>query len=96
MKFNFKFALRSSFGFFLLLAAFSSVEAQNSAVTGRYAAPILGISPYARQVAMGEAFTALANDINVMRYNVGGLGNLRHIMLSTHFHNWIDDTQQGA
>lgn len=96
MKFNFRFALRSSFGIFILLAAFSSVEAQNSAVTGRYAAPILGISPYARQVAMGEAFTALANDINVMRYNVGGLGNLRHIMLSTHFHNWIDDTQQGA
>ncbi|MCI0693994.1 PorV/PorQ family protein, partial [candidate division KSB1 bacterium] len=96
MKFNFSFALRSSFGIFILLAAFSPVEAQNSAVTGRYAAPILGISPYARQVAMGEAFTALANDINVMRYNVGGLGGLRHIMLSTHFHNWIDDTQQGA
>ncbi len=95
MKFNFKFALRLGFGFFLLLSSFSSVEAQNT-VTGRYAAPILGISPYARQVAMGEAFTALANDINVMRYNVGGLGNLRHIMLSTHFHNWIDDTQQGA
>jgi outer membrane protein OmpA-like peptidoglycan-associated protein len=95
MKLNFSFALRSSFGIFVLLAAFSSVEAQTT-VTGRYAAPILSISPYARQVAMGEAFTALANDINVMRYNVGGLGNLRHIMLSTHFHNWIDDTQQGA
>jgi outer membrane protein OmpA-like peptidoglycan-associated protein len=96
MKFNFRFALRSSCGIFILLSAFSSVEAQNKTVTGRYAAPILGISPYARQVAMGEAFTALANDINVMRYNVGGLGHLRHIMLSTHFHNWIDDTQQGA
>jgi outer membrane protein OmpA-like peptidoglycan-associated protein len=95
MKFNFRFALRFGFGFFLLLSTFSNVEAQ-IAVTGRYAAPILGISPYARQVAMGEAFTALANDVNVMRYNVGGLGNLRHVMLSTHFHNWIDDTQQGA
>jgi outer membrane protein OmpA-like peptidoglycan-associated protein len=45
---------------------------------------------------MGDAFTALANDINTMRFNVGGLGNLRHIMLSTHYHNWIDDTQMGA
>jgi len=45
---------------------------------------------------MGEAFTALANDVNVMRYNVGGLGNLQNTLLSLHFHKWIDDTQQGA
>jgi len=64
---------------------------------GKYGAPFLSISPYARQVAMGEAFTALANDINVMRYNVGGLGNLQNnTVLSLHFHQWIDDTQQGA
>jgi outer membrane protein OmpA-like peptidoglycan-associated protein len=80
-------------GGFLLFVTFSTASAQ---VAGRYAAPLLQISPYARQVAMGEAFTALANDVNVMRYNIGGLGALRHIMLSTHFHNWIDDTQQGA
>lgn len=59
-------------------------------------APFLRVSPYARQVGMGEAFTAMANDINVMRYNVGGLGNLRYRALSTHFHSWIDDTYQGA
>jgi len=63
---------------------------------GKYGAPFLSISPYARQVAMGEAFTALANDVNVMRYNVGGLGNLQHTIFSLHFHKWIDDTQQGA
>lgn len=64
--------------------------------SGKYGATFLSISPYARQVAMGEAFTALANDVNVMRYNVGGLGNLQNTLLSLHFHKWIDDTQQGA
>ncbi len=64
--------------------------------SGKYGATFLAISPYARQVAMGEAFTALANDVNVMRYNVGGLGNLQNTLLSLHFHKWIDDTQQGA
>ena len=77
----------------VMLASFDSVHAQ---IAGRYAAPILRISPYARQVAMGEAFTALANDINVMRYNIGGLGHLRYTLLSTHFHQWIEDTYQGA
>ena len=61
------------------------------------AAPALRISPYARQVGMGEAFTALANDnVNAMRYNIGGMGTLRNILLSAHFHQWIEDTQEGA
>lgn len=74
-----------------VVAASSQAQGLSGAV-----APFLRISPYARQVGMGEAFTAMANDINVMRYNVGGLGNLQYRMLSTHFHSWIDDTYQGA
>ncbi len=62
---------------------------------GSLGAPVLRISPNARQVGMGEAFTAMANDYNLLRYNVGGLGILRHVMLTTNFHRWIDDTQQG-
>jgi outer membrane protein OmpA-like peptidoglycan-associated protein len=64
--------------------------------TGYHGATFLRISPAARQVAMGEASAALADDINLLRYNVGGLGNLAQVQLSTSFHNWIDDTQQGA
>ena len=63
---------------------------------GYHGAPFLRISPSARQVAMGEAASALADDINLMRYNIGGLGNLRKISLAANFHNWIDDTQQGS
>jgi len=63
---------------------------------GYHGAAFLRISPAARQVAMGEAFSALADDINLMRYNIGALGNLRNIMLAANFHNWIGDTQQGS
>ena len=63
---------------------------------GVHAAPFLRISPSARQVALGEAFAALADDINLLRYNVGGLGNIDRVMLAVNFHNWIDDTHQGA
>ncbi|RMD93932.1 MAG: hypothetical protein D6814_15050, partial [Calditrichaeota bacterium] len=62
---------------------------------GNLAVPVLRISPNARQVGMGEAFTAMANDYNLLRYNVGGLGIIRHVMFSTNFHQWSDDTQQG-
>ena len=87
---------RYIFNFTLILFLLSAASAFAQAGFGRYGAPFLSISPYARQVAMGEAFTALANDINVMRYNVGGLGNLQNTIFSVHFHKWIDDTQQGA
>jgi outer membrane protein OmpA-like peptidoglycan-associated protein len=68
--------------------------AQNSGV-GSHAAPFLKVSPAARQVALGGAFTALTNDINVMRYNIGGLGGLQHTSFGINFNTWIDDTQQG-
>ncbi len=69
--------------------------AQNSGV-GYHGAPFLKISPAARQVALGGAFTAMTNDINVMRYNVGGLGGLQHTSFGINFNTWIDDTQQGS
>ncbi len=62
----------------------------------RYGASFLQISPSARQVAMGDAFTGLADDVNLLRYNIGGLGYVTNPMLGINFHNWIDDTQQGA
>lgn len=79
-------------GAFLLIFVFIGETAAQG--IGTLAAPLLKINPHARQVAMGEAFTALANDYNLLRYNVGGLGILRNVKLSVNFHNWIDDTQQ--
>ena len=50
----------------------------------------------AKQVAMAEAFTGLADDINLMRYNIGGLGYLPRTILSLNYYKWVDDTQQGG
>ncbi|MBN1559901.1 PorV/PorQ family protein [candidate division KSB1 bacterium] len=72
----------------LLMAAGSGV--------GYHAAPFLKISPAARQVGMGGAYTALSQDINVMRYNIGGLDLIGYTSLAMNFNSWIDDTQQGS
>ncbi|GEM_PF-463366 len=69
--------------------------AQNKGIS-KHGASFLQVSPYTRQVGLGEAFTGLADDISVIRYNVGGLGSLGNAMAAFHFHNWIDDTQQGG
>ncbi|MDZ7370127.1 MAG: OmpA family protein, partial [candidate division KSB1 bacterium] len=47
------------------------------------------------QIAMGDAFTALTGDVNLMRYNVGALGGIKAPMLAANFNSWIGDTQQG-
>ena len=70
--------------------------AQDSKGIGKHGAVFIQISPSARQVGMGEAFVGLADDINLMRYNIGGLGNIRKMQMSVNFHKWIQDTQQGA
>ncbi len=63
---------------------------------GKYGASFLQISPSARQVAMGDAFSGLADDVNLLRYNIGGLGYVNRPMLGVNFHNWFQDTEQGA
>ena len=78
-----------------LLTVFSAL-AQGPEGISQNAATFLTISPNARQVAMGEAFTGFGNDVSALRYNVGGLGMIPHTNLGFFFHNWIEDTQQGA
>ncbi len=85
--------------FIILVAAWLGANPSSSKAVdgiGYHAAAFLKIHPTARQVAMGNAFTGLADDINLMRYNVGALGNIRNVTLAAHFHNWIEDTQQGS
>ncbi len=90
MKSHTRFMLLTLCG---LLAGFDSARAQ---LPGNFAAPLLRISPYARQVAMGEAATALSNDLNALRYNIGSLGTLEYSSFGMHYHQWIQDTYQGA
>jgi len=89
-------------GFLLLVGAAllllwpPTAKSQSVSGIGYHAAPFLRISPYARQVGMGEAFTAMSGDIHNFRYNIAGLGAVRYTTLASSFHSWIDDTQQGA
>ena len=48
---------------------------------GKYGASFLQISSYTRQVAMGDAFTGLANDVSFLHYNIGGFGYVQKPML---------------
>ncbi|MDZ7370128.1 MAG: hypothetical protein ONB12_03050, partial [candidate division KSB1 bacterium] len=65
----------------------TSATAQNG--IGYSGLPFLKISPAARQIAMGDAFTALTGDVNLMRYNVGALGGIKAPMLAANFNSWI-------
>lgn len=82
----------------LLLISIPTIPSYSQTMKGigRYGASFLQISASARQVAMGDAFSGLADDINLLRYNVGGLGYVDRPMLGINFHKWIEDTQQGA
>jgi len=89
------------FSILLLILLFSilnlnSLSSQTAKGVSKHGAPFLRVSPYARQVSMGNAASGLADDIGTMRYNIGGLGSLPNAMGAFHFHKWIDDTQQGA
>ncbi len=80
----------------ILLLIPAATKAQSMKGVGKYGASFLQVSASARQVAMGDAFTGLADDINFLRYNIGGLGNVEKPLLGINFHNWIKDTQQGG
>lgn len=82
----------------LLILAFGARqgEAQDNKGIGYHAAPFLRITPAARAAALGEAFSAMSGDVTALRYNPAALSTIPKTMLAAHFHNWIEDTQQGA
>lgn len=84
--------LTALFGSVLTIPSFS----QSTSGIGKYGASFMQISPSAREAAMGDAFTGLANDISLLRYNIGALGYVKTTMLGINFHNWIEDSQQGS
>jgi len=79
-----------------LLWMMQTAFAQDNKGIGYHAAPFLRVAPEARPAGMGEAFSAVSGDVASFRYNPASLSTISHSMLGLHFHNWIDDTQQGA
>jgi len=79
-----------------VLVMLSVGRTQSNKGIGKYGATFLRINPSARQIGMGEAFTGIADDVDLMRYNIGGLGSVRSVMGAINFHKWFDDTYQGS
>ncbi|MBN2354832.1 PorV/PorQ family protein [candidate division KSB1 bacterium] len=84
------------FAVLLLQITMPSAWAQDNQGIGLHAAPFLRINPSARAVAMGEAYSAVDDEITSLHYNPANIGALNKSMLALHFHNWIGDTKQGA
>ncbi len=53
--------------------------------------PLLSVPVGARACAMGEAFTGVADDVNTIYYNPGGLGYLNEVQLALAHHRWFAD-----
>lgn len=62
---------------------------------GTTAANFLKIGVGARAVAMGEAFTAVADDVTALYWNPAGLSQLEERKLSASYNSWFADVSQG-
>jgi hypothetical protein len=73
------------------ILAVQQLSAQNLTKTGTTAAQFLKINAGPRAVGMGGAFTATADDITAIYWNVGGLGNVYNSEATFNHVNWFAD-----
>lgn len=77
-----------------LLASLATADDVNKNA-GTSAFPFLKINPGARSVAMGGAFTGLANDETALYYNPAGLASLEGKRFLMEYHNYFADLNSG-
>lgn len=90
------FKIQRSIFFALLVAAFSLQQtALANDKTGTTAFPFLRTGIGSRAVAMGGAYTGLANDEEALHYNPAGIVGLEgsHFILT--YHNFVSEIQSG-
>jgi hypothetical protein len=78
----------------LVLPALTMSKDINSQA-GTSAFPFLKINVGARAVAMGGAFTGLADDASALYYNPAGIASLYESRYMFGYHNYFDDLQSG-
>lgn len=78
---------RIAYGIFLL--AFSAAPLRAASDVGTTAAPFLKIGAGARPAGMGEAFTAVADDVNAVAWNPAGLGRLTSPQFTAMHSQWF-------
>jgi hypothetical protein len=75
---------------FIILLSSSALFAENEFKRlGKAGFSFLKISPSARAAGMGDAFTAVANDVSTMFFNPAGLTNIQNFDFSFNHTNWI-------
>ena len=70
---------------------FNFTYAQNVTKVATTAAPFLTVGVGARAQAMGNVFTAVADDASAMFWNVGGIAQLEHNEIMFNHSSWIAD-----
>ena len=73
------------------LSALLIILLELSALADNSGASFLKISPGARPVGIGGAFTAVNNDINCLYYNPAGLGSLNKTAIGAMHTRWVSD-----
>jgi hypothetical protein len=58
---------------------------------GTSGASFLKISPGAKPVGMGGAYTAMSGDVNALYFNPAGIGNIKNTQVSAMHTQWISD-----
>src|SRR5574341_133434 len=82
--------------FLLLLSWFTNLShADVNSNAGTSAFPFLKIDPSARAVALGGAFTGLANDESALYYNPAGIAQFETRRFIATYHNYFADMQSG-
>jgi len=79
----------------VFLFAASQVHAEINSNAGTSAFPFLKIEPSARAVAMGGAFTGLADDESALYYNPAGIAQFETKRYIATYHNYFADMQSG-
>ena len=75
---------------FIICYLFSFTIAQDEFKrVGKSGFGFLKISPSARAAGMGDAFTAVANDVTTIFYNPAGLTNLNNFVFNFNHTDWI-------
>jgi len=81
--------------FLFLFSTCNQIYADVNSNAGTSAFPFLKIDPSARAVAMGGAFTGLANDESALFYNPAGIAQFETKRFIATYHNYFVDMQSG-
>lgn len=88
-----RITLTCTLAFIMLTAAAISKNVNKNAGTSAF--PFLKIDISARAVAMGGAFTGLANDESALYYNPAGIAQFEEKRFIATYHNYFADMQSG-